>query len=79
MKSRLLLIAAALATTTGVAVADNAVAGEKLGQHPAVLVAQNWGARGIDTNTFIVAHPARLQLIAAPVSEKDAPRVAGVK
>ncbi|MBM0104771.1 hypothetical protein JM946_08430 [Steroidobacter sp. S1-65] len=79
MKLRLLLIAAAVATTTSVAVADNAVAGEKLGQHPAVVVAQNWSARGIDTNTFIVAHPAGLQLIATPVSEKDAPRVAGVK
>src|SRR5262245_20623093 len=45
-----------------------------LGQHPAVLVAQNWSTRGIDPNTFIVAHPARLQLLAA--SETDQGRVA---
>lgn len=39
--------------------------GETLGQHPAVLVAQKWSTRAIDPNTFIVAHPARLQLVAA--------------
>ena len=39
---------------------------ERLGQHPAVLVAQKWSSRGIDPNTFIVAHPARLELLAAP-------------
>jgi hypothetical protein len=42
---------------------------ETLGQHPAVLVAQQWSTRGIDPNTFIVAHPARLELLAAPVTE----------
>jgi hypothetical protein len=40
--------------------------GERLGQHPAVLVAQKWSSRGIDPNTFIVAHPAGLELLAAP-------------
>lgn len=35
---------------------------ETLGQHPALLVAQQWSTRGIDPNTFIVAHPAGLQL-----------------
>jgi hypothetical protein len=44
---------------------------EILGQHPAVLVAQQWKTRGIDPNTFIVAHPARLELLSAPVSDKD--------
>lgn len=44
---------------------------ERLGQHPAVLVAQKWSTRGIDPNTFIVAHPARLELLAAPPSDKD--------
>jgi hypothetical protein len=39
--------------------------GEPLSEHPAVLVAQTWHVRGIDPNTFIVAHPARLQLVAA--------------
>jgi hypothetical protein len=43
---------------------------ETLGQHPAVLVAQQWRTRGIDPNTFIVAHPARLELLAAPVTEE---------
>jgi hypothetical protein len=38
---------------------------ETLGEHPAVLVQKNWNNRGIDTNTFIVAHPARLTLLAA--------------
>jgi hypothetical protein len=46
---------------------------ERLGQHPAVLVAQKWSTRGIDPNTFIVAHPARLTLLAA--SETDTDRV----
>lgn len=31
---------------------------EPLGEHPAVLVARTWSNRGIDPNTFIVAHPA---------------------
>lgn len=42
-----------------------------VGQHPAVLVAQKWSTRGIDPNTFIVAHPARLQLLAASETDKD--------
>lgn len=44
---------------------------EPLGEHPAVLVARTWSTRGIDPNTFIVAHPARLELRAAPPSEGD--------
>jgi hypothetical protein len=47
---------------------------ETLGQHPAVLVAQQWSTRGIDPNTFIVAHPARLELLAAPVTETPVAR-----
>jgi hypothetical protein len=31
---------------------------EPLGEHPAVVVARTWNNRGIDPNTFIVAHPA---------------------
>jgi hypothetical protein len=31
---------------------------EPLGEHPAVVVARTWNTRGIDPNTFIVAHPA---------------------
>lgn len=45
---------------------------EKLGEHPAVVVAQSAGTRGIDPNTFIVAHPARLQLITTSQGEQDA-------
>jgi hypothetical protein len=44
---------------------------DALGQHPAVLVAKTWNSRGIDPNTFIVAHPARLQLVAAAPTGKD--------
>ena len=40
-----------------------------LGDHPAVIVART--KRGIDPNTFIVAHPARLQLISTPASENS--------
>lgn len=45
------------------------VAAETLGEHPAVLVAKSWSTRGIDPNTFIVAHPARLTLVAASPTE----------
>ena len=48
-----------------------AVAADTLGEHPAVLVAQTWSTRGIDPNTFIVAHPARLTLLAASPTERD--------
>lgn len=44
---------------------------DTLGEHPAVLVARTWSTRGIDPNTFIVAHPARLGLLAASPTEKD--------
>lgn len=39
----------------------------ELGDHPAVVVART--KRSIDPNTFIVAHPARLQLISTPTDE----------
>ena len=69
--------AAALLSGSRITVSENAritATSEKLGEHPAVLVAQTWSTRGIDPNTFIVAHPARLQLIAASPTEKDAQR-----
>jgi outer membrane PBP1 activator LpoA protein len=44
------------------------VAAETLGEHPAVSVQRSWSTRGIDPNTFIVAHPARLALLAASPS-----------
>jgi hypothetical protein len=34
-----------------------------------VLVARTWSTRGIDPNGFIVAHPARLDLVAAAPTE----------
>ena len=45
------------------------VVAETLGEHPAVLVSKSWSTRGIDPNTFIVAHPARLTLLAASPTE----------
>jgi hypothetical protein len=42
-----------------------------VGQHPAVLVAQKWSTRPLDPNTFIVAHPAGLQLLAASETDED--------
>ncbi|HEY1341711.1 MAG TPA: hypothetical protein VGF59_29570 [Bryobacteraceae bacterium] len=48
---------------------------EGLGEHPAVIVARTWNARGIDPNTFIVLHPAAPQFVAAPPAER-ADRVA---
>jgi hypothetical protein len=36
---------------------------QPLGEHPAVVVARTWNDRGIDPNTFIVAHPASTQWV----------------
>ena len=44
---------------------------DTLGQHPAVLVAQKWSTRGIDPNTFVVGHPAGLQLLATADPDRD--------
>jgi hypothetical protein len=44
---------------------------EASNDHPAVLVAKTWSARGIDPNTFIVGHPARLQLASASPTSDD--------
>jgi len=49
--------------------ATSAVA-EGLGEHPAVIVARTWNARGIDPNTFIVLHPAAPQFFAAAPTDK---------
>jgi hypothetical protein len=67
VKTLLPLAAAALVVAS---LAQPAIA-ETLGEHPAVLVARTWSARGIDPNTFIVAHPARLELLAASPTERD--------
>jgi hypothetical protein len=69
MNKTVLLISTLVAATACTGIAQSA---EKLGEHPAVIVARTWNARGIDPNTFIVAHPARGQLIAAsPNANKD--------
>jgi len=49
--------------------ATSAVA-EGLGEHPAVIVARTWNARGIDPNTFIVLHPTAPQFFAAAPTDK---------
>lgn len=76
MKSRLFLIPTMLAATAGFS--SNAFASSPdaqapaavtLGDHPAVVVARTM--RKLDPNTFIVAHPARLQLLAAAPTEKS--------
>lgn len=68
LNKNLIWISTLLAVTTGTDIAHSA---EKLGEHPAVIVARNWSARGIDPNAFIVAHPARMQLLAKSPSEKQ--------
>jgi hypothetical protein len=71
MKSHFALITAILATTAGLGVSGNAAADSsdvqasaQMGDHPAVVVART-AKRGIDPNTFIVAHPAAPRLLAA--------------
>jgi hypothetical protein len=60
-------LAAALVVTSS---AHSAFA-ESLGEHPAVLVARTWNSRGIDPNTFIVAHPAGLRWVSESPTAKD--------
>jgi hypothetical protein len=77
MKSSSVLISAIAVATIGLSASAHASppgtqAGEKLGDHPAVTIAKTWNERGIDPNTFIVAHPAGLKLTTASPSENDA-------
>lgn len=44
---------------------------ESLNEHPAVLVAQTWSTRGIHPSTFIVGHPAGVQLLEASPTEGE--------
>ena len=62
MNTRFMAVVGALAL--GAVLAQPASA-DRLGQHPTVLVAQQWQTRGIDPNTFIVLHPAGARLLAA--------------
>lgn len=77
MKFSSVLISAIAVATLGVSASalaspPDAQASEKLGDHPAVTIAKKWNTRGIDPNTFIVAHPAGLKLTTASTSENDA-------
>lgn len=77
MKSSSVLISAIAVATLGLsanalASPPEAQARQKLGDHPAVTVAKKWNTRGIDPNTFIVAHPAGLKLTTASPSENEA-------
>jgi hypothetical protein len=70
MRTQFVLITAILATA-GFSLSTNAVASPPdtqahvMGDHPAVVVARTQAKRGIDPNTFIVAHPAGPRLLAA--------------
>jgi len=44
---------------------------QSLGEHPAVLVARSWSSRGIDPNTFIVAHPAGVRWVNESPTAKE--------
>ncbi|MFL6604847.1 MAG: hypothetical protein ACJ8R9_26420 [Steroidobacteraceae bacterium] len=44
---------------------------ERLGEHPAVVVARTWNNRGIDPNTFIVAHPASTRWVSEAPKTAD--------
>jgi hypothetical protein len=65
--------AAALLSGTRITAENSRISqtSQTVGQHPAVLVAQKWRTRGIDPNTFIVAHPARLLLLAGSEADED--------
>lgn len=67
------LMSTVLLCLAGQAVAQDA-AQHPLGQHPAVLVQRQ--QRSIDPNLFIVAHPAGLQVVAAPTPTFAHPAVA---
>ena len=60
-------LAAALVVTSFVPPAS----AEPLGEHPAVVVARTWSSRGIDPNTFIVAHPAGVRWVSESPTTQD--------
>jgi hypothetical protein len=77
MKSHFVLITAILATTAfsvstkTLASPPDAQASAQLGDHPAVVIART-AKKGIDPNTFIVAHPAGVRQLAASPSVQKA-------
>jgi hypothetical protein len=68
MNAKILPSLAAALVATSLAHAE---APQSLGEHPAVLVARTWSSRGIDPNTFIVAHPAGVRWVSESPTEKD--------
>jgi hypothetical protein len=46
---------------------------DTLGEHPAVVVARTWNNRPIDTNTFIVGHPASPRWVSDAPKSADEP------
>lgn len=66
-----------IAATLVLASLAPAAIADALSDHPAVQVARTWAVRGIDPNTFIVGHPAGLQVTAlAPTAVSDTSRSA---
>jgi hypothetical protein len=68
MNAKILSSLAAALVVTSLA---HPAAAQSLGEHPAVLVARTWSSRGIDPNTFIVAHPAAPRWVSESPTEKD--------
>lgn len=68
MNAKILSSLAAAFVVTSLA---HPVIAEPLGEHPAVLVARTWSSRGIDPNTFIVAHPAGPRWVSESPTTKD--------
>lgn len=68
------VVVAALLSFAGRVYAEPADTEHRLGQHPAVLVKQQVAT--IDTNRFILAHPAQLNVIDAPSPTYAHPAVA---
>ena len=67
MNAKILPSLAAALVVTSLALPATA---QSLGEHPAVLVARTWNSRGIDPNTFIVAHPAGVRWLSESPTEK---------
>jgi hypothetical protein len=68
MNAKILPSLAAALVVTSLA---HPAAAQSLGEHPAVVVARTWSHRGIDPNTFIVAHPAGVRWVSESPTDKD--------
>lgn len=70
MNTKILPSLAAAAAVLATSLVQPAFA-DSLGEHPAVVVARTWNSRGIDPNTFIVAHPAGVRWLSESPTTKD--------